>query len=33
MRWLMLSLEAMISVSGPFGQPKYRKNAGILVEI
>ena len=33
MRWLTLSLEATISVSGPFGQPIYRENAAILVEI
>jgi len=31
MRWLTLSLEATILVSGPSGQPKYRKNAEILV--
>ena len=33
MRWLTLSLEATISVSGSSGQPIYRKNGGILVEM
>ena len=28
MRWLTLSLEATISVSGPSGQPIYRKKCG-----
>jgi len=32
MRWPTLSLEAKVLVSGPSGQPKYQKNAGILVE-
>jgi len=33
MKWLTLSLEATISVSGPSGQPMYWKKAGILVEV